>query len=97
MPARNVFETLGFGREEAANLRLRARLMMALTEHIEARDLTQSEAAKVIGCSQPRVSNLMNGKINAFTVDFLVNALAQFGINVDLVIGNAAEGTLEST
>lgn len=92
----NVFEALGYDREEAANLRVRARLMAAIRAHVRERGLSQSEAAEVVGCSQPRVSDLMTGKIDKFTIDFLVNALAQFGVNVELVVGEAAGGTLES-
>jgi predicted XRE-type DNA-binding protein len=83
----NVFDALGYGREEAANLRLRARLMAAFRRHVQERGLTQAEAAEIIGTSQPRISDLIGGKIDKFTIDFLVNALTSLGESVHLVLG----------
>jgi predicted XRE-type DNA-binding protein len=65
----NVFQDLGFAGEEAENLRVRADLMIALSELIEERGLTQAQAAQLLGVSQPRVSDLVRGKIDRFSVD----------------------------
>ncbi len=73
----NVFEDLGFNREAAENLRIRAELMIALKELIRRKHLTQVQAAKLFGVSQPRVSDLVRGKISLFTIDMLVNMLAK--------------------
>jgi predicted XRE-type DNA-binding protein len=73
----NVFEDLGFNRETAENLRIRAELMIALKELIRRKHLTQVQAAKLFGVSQPRVSDLVRGKISLFTIDMLVNMLAK--------------------
>ena len=59
----NVFEDLGFPPEEAENLRIRSSLMIEISKLIEARGLTQTAAAKLFGVSQPRVSDLVRGKI----------------------------------
>jgi predicted XRE-type DNA-binding protein len=78
----NVFEDLGFGREAAENLRIRADLMMELRDLIRRKGLTQAQAAKLFGVSQPRISDLVRGKISLFTIDMLVNMLSRAGRKV---------------
>jgi predicted XRE-type DNA-binding protein len=78
----NVFRDLGFPTEEAENLRIRSELMARLARVIEERDLTQAEAARVLGVTQPRVSDLVRGKIDLFSTDMLVNLLAKAGLQV---------------
>jgi len=80
----NVFEDLGFDREEAANLKIRADLMIDLREYIRARRWTQAEAADFFGETQPRISNLMKGEISRFSIDKLINMLARAGLRVRL-------------
>lgn len=80
----NVFADLGFDKETAENLRLRADLMIELRDLIERKGLTQAQAAKFFGVSQPRVSDLVRGKIALFTIDMLVNMLARAGKKVVL-------------
>jgi len=75
---------------EAAHMRLRSQLMMALRNHIEQSGLNQSQAAKVLGVTQPRVSDLMRGKIDLFAIDTLVAMLAAAGLQVELRIAAAA-------
>ncbi len=75
---------------EAENMKLRARLMMALRDHIEQQGLTQAAAAKLFGVTQPRISDLMRGRIDLFAIDTLVNMLSAAGMQVDVRIGNAA-------
>lgn len=82
----NVFRDLGFSAEEAANLRIRADLMVRLKKLIEARGLTQAGAAELFGVSQPRVSDLLRGKIDLFSIDTLVNMLGRAGVAVSLVV-----------
>jgi predicted XRE-type DNA-binding protein len=77
-----VFTELGFEPEEAANLRVRAELMAALRRLLEERELTQARAAAALGVSQPRVSDLMRGKIEKFSVDTLVAMLGHAGAEV---------------
>ena len=83
-PDENLFEDLGFGPEEAENLRIRAALMVAVREIVEDRGLTQTEAAKLFQTSQPRVSDVMRGKIDEFTIDSLVNMLSRAGVRIEV-------------
>jgi predicted XRE-type DNA-binding protein len=78
----NVFRDLGFPGAEAENLLLRAQLMSEMREI--ARDMTQSQAAKSFGVSQPRINDLLRGKIDKFSLDALVNMLAKAGRRVEL-------------
>lgn len=75
---------------EAENLKARSALMMALEEHIKAKGWTQKEAGKRLGITQPRVSDLMRGKINLFSLDSLINMLANAGLHVEMRIKEAA-------
>ena len=82
----NVFRDLGFGTQEAENLRVRSELMIQIRKLIEQRRLTQAGAAKVFGVTQPRVSDLVRGRIDLFSIDMLVKMLAQAGVQVRLVV-----------
>ena len=75
---------------QAENMRLRSSLMMALKEHISREGLTQSQAAKVFSVTQPRVSDLMRGKIELFGLDSLVNMAAAAGLRVEMRVGQEA-------
>jgi predicted XRE-type DNA-binding protein len=75
---------------QAENLKLRSALMLALKQHIESEGLNQKEAAKAFGVTQPRISNLMRGKINLFGLDMLVNMLTAAGLRVTLQVEKAA-------
>ena len=81
--ANNVFLEIGFPPLEAENLRVRADLMIELIRIIRSRRLTQKGAAKLLGVSQPRISDLMTGKINRFSIDALVEMLARAGRRVE--------------
>jgi len=80
----NVFTDLGFPPEEAAILAMRADLMAQLRLSIEKRDWTQVEAAKVLGISQSRVSDLMRGKWDKFSLDMLVTLATRAGLHCEL-------------
>jgi len=82
----DVFRDLGFPIEEAESLRLRADLMVQIRRLIEARKLTQSAAAKIFGVTQPRVSDLVRGRIDLFSIDTLVDMLARAGVRIDFTI-----------
>src|SRR3954467_419338 len=88
----NVFRDLGFSEDEAENLKIRADLMIELAKLIEAQKLTQAAAAKLLGVTQPRVSDLTRGKIDRFSVDSLIGMLFRAGIDVELTFkpGKAA-------
>jgi predicted XRE-type DNA-binding protein len=80
----NVFRDLGFPDTEAENLRIRSDLMARLRKLIDDEGLTQARAARLLGVSQPRVSDLVRGRIDLFSIDTLVNLLAKAGIRVTL-------------
>jgi len=84
----NVFVDVGFSPDEAENLLLRAQLMSRICDIV--RGTTQREAAKQFGVSQPRLNDLVRGKISKFSLDALVNMLAHAGLRVELKIKKAA-------
>lgn len=86
MPRSLAFEAVGFSRSEARHLRIRADLMLELERVIEARRLTQAEAAKLLHVTQPRVSDLTRGKIDRFSIDTLVEMLSRAGIDVTVKV-----------
>ncbi len=69
---------------EAENLRIRAALMREIAEYIRRGSLTQSAAAKLFGVTQPRISDLVRGKIDLFSIDSLVNMLAAAHLRVEM-------------
>lgn len=75
---------------EAAHMKARSELMMAISEHIRKNGLTQAEAAKLFGVTQPRVSDLVRGKIDLFSIDTLVQMLASAGMRVEMKLRKAA-------
>jgi predicted XRE-type DNA-binding protein len=82
----DVFTDLGFSASEAQNLRMRSQLMTALRKWIERESITQAEAAKRLQVSQPRISDLLRGRISRFSLDALVNLVGLTGIQLDLRI-----------
>ena len=86
----NIWDAIEKSPAEAANLKLRSSLMLALRRHIEREGLSQTQAATVFGVSQPRISNLMHGKINAFSIDMLVKMLTAAGLHVSVRVRKAA-------
>ncbi len=80
----NVFLDVGFPPGEAEHLRVRSHLMMAIEQLIEARGLTQTRAARLFGVTQPRVSDLVRGRIELFSIDALVEMLGRAGIKLSI-------------
>ncbi len=78
----NLFADLGFAPLESASLQLRARLMAELIRIVRVRKLTQEAAARLLGVSQPRISDLMRAKVDKFSSDALVEMLALAGIEL---------------
>ena len=85
-PTDNVFEDLGFPKEEAENLRIRSLLMLEVRKVIESRGLSQTAAAKLFGVTQPRISDLKRGKIELFSIDTLINMLSVAGATVHIEV-----------
>jgi predicted XRE-type DNA-binding protein len=86
----SVWDAIEDTPEEAENMKLRSQLMMQLRSHITTAELSQSDAAKIFGVTQPRVSDLMRGKINLFTIDALVNMSAAAGLRIEMRLSKAA-------
>src|SRR5687767_4010326 len=82
----NVFRDLGFSPEEAQHLLIRADLLIQLQKTIASRGLTQTKAAKILRVTQPRISDLLRGRIELFSTDSLIDMLARLGVEVRLVL-----------
>jgi predicted XRE-type DNA-binding protein len=78
----NVYKDAGFNDIEAKNLKLRSQLMSLLVKYIQHEHLTQKEAAKKLCVTQPRISNLMRGKIDLFSSDMLLEMLERAGFPI---------------
>ena len=83
---RSVWDAIADSPEEAANLKLRSQLMDAIKAYIDHENLTQEEAAKRLGVSRSRVSELVNGRISKFTIDKLVNMAARVGLTTRITV-----------
>jgi len=86
----SVWDAIADSREEAANLRLRSALMQQIARIIERKEWTQAEAASRCGVSQPRVNDLLRGRIARFSLDALVNIAAALGRRVTVKLEDAA-------
>jgi len=86
----SVWDAIEEDPAQRENLKVRSAPMIALKEHILAEGMTQNQAAKRFGVTQPRISDLMRGKIDLFAIDTLVNMLARAGLHIDIHIGSAA-------
>jgi len=82
----NVFRDLGFSDVDSESLRIRSKLMGQLRLTIEERGLTQTEAGKLMGVSQPRISDLVRGKIEKFSTDMLIEMLSRTGVKITLSV-----------
>jgi predicted XRE-type DNA-binding protein len=91
---KSVWDAIEDDPARAANMKHRSALMMAITEHVKAKGLNQTEVAKLFAVSQPRISDLMRGKIGMFSIDTLVAMLAAAGIGVDIRVRPARVPTL---
>jgi predicted XRE-type DNA-binding protein len=80
----NIYEDLGFPPDEAQNLKIRSMLMLTAKRYIEERGMTQTQAAELMGVSQPRISDLVRGRIGQFTIDSLINMLTNAGVPVEV-------------
>ncbi len=80
----SVWDAVADSSAEAASLRLRAELIEQIAALIERREWTQAEAARRCGISQPRMNDLLRGRISRFSLDALVNAATALGCRVRL-------------
>lgn len=88
----NVFRDLGFTPEEAEHLKIRSDLMIQLQKLIAARGLRQAQVAKILGVTQPRVSDLLRGRIDLFSIDAIIDMLARLGVRVKIVLEPSRRG-----
>ena len=86
----SVWDALEDTAAEVANMRARSALMIAVRTKIESWKLSQTDAAKRLGLTQPRLNDLMRGRIDKFSLDALVNLAGPAGLAVRLEIGEAA-------
>lgn len=82
----NVFRDLGFSAEESEHLLVRADLLLQVQNRLAAHELTQVQAAKLLHVSQPRVSDLLRGRLDLFSTDALIDMLARLGVRVRFVL-----------
>jgi len=86
----SVWDAIEDTPEEAENMKLRSALMMELKSHLIRTNMSQVQAAKLFGVTQPRISDLMRGKINLFGLDALVNMAAAAGLQIEMRVREAA-------
>jgi len=87
---KSVWDAIEDTPEEAENMKLRSTLMIALKNHITRSGMSQAQAAKLCGVTQPRISDLMRGKINLFGLDALVNMATAAGLHIEMRVLEAA-------
>jgi predicted XRE-type DNA-binding protein len=86
----SVWDAIEETSAQAENMKLRSALMIALKGYIASESLSQVQAAKLFGITQPRISDLVRGKIELFSLDALVNTLAAAGLPPDVRVAKAA-------
>ena len=86
----SVWDAIEDTPEEAENMKLRSSLMMELKDHLIRSGMSQAQAAKLFGVTQPRVSDLMRGKISLFGLDALVNMATAAGLRIEMQVRKAA-------
>jgi predicted XRE-type DNA-binding protein len=86
----NVWDALEDDPAAAANMTMRSDLLIALQQRIDSWKVTQAQAARRLGVTQPRLNDLLRGRINKFSLDTLVNLANRAKIQVQLSIDKAA-------
>ena len=86
----SVWDAMEDSAETAANMRMRAQLMIEIERYVQKSGLSQAEAAKRLGITQPRLNDLLRGKIDKFSLDALVNMLNTVGRRVSMRVKKAA-------
>ena len=83
---KSAFDAIADTPQEAMNMKLRSQLMDKIRDRVETEGWNQTQAAKRLGVTQPRISDLYRGKLSQFSLDMLVNMLAALGDEVELTI-----------
>ncbi len=87
---KNVFKQLGFSESESANLEARSRLMILLEQEIKKTGMSQAQVADVLGVKPPRISEIMTGRIDKFSIDLLITYLSRLGKTVEFKLTQKA-------
>lgn len=82
----SVWDAIEDSATDAASMKLRAELANEIIERVHAKKLTQAKAAELIGVTQPRVSDLMRGRLNLFSLDTLVDIADRVGLRTRIVV-----------
>lgn len=90
----NIFALLGFDAEKAADLQLRSKLLIEITERVSPMQLTQQKGAELLGINQPRFNDLVKNRINKFSVDALVKILSKLGHTIAVIPKASVEKTI---
>ena len=88
----NVWDALEDTPAEAANMTMRSNLLIAVEQRVRSWGVTQAEAARRLGITQPRLNDLLRGRITNFSLDTLINLATQAGLAVRLDMGSFAGG-----
>jgi predicted XRE-type DNA-binding protein len=86
----SVWDAIEDTPRQAASFKARSELIMALQEQLKCSGMTQTQAAKILGITQPRVSDLMRGRIELFSLESLVDMITSAGLKVEFRLGKAA-------
>ncbi|GHU04705.1 transcriptional regulator [Alphaproteobacteria bacterium] len=86
----SVWDAIEDTEAESASMKLKSKLMMALSRHIEAQGWTQTEAARALGVTQPRISDLLRGRIALFGLESLIAMAGAANLSVELSISEGA-------
>ncbi len=86
----NVWDALENTPQEAASMSMRSSLLIAIDQRVRSWNVTQTEAAKRLGITQPRLNDLLRGRITNFSLDTLIDLATQAGLTVRLDIAEAA-------
>jgi len=87
---KSIFKDLGFSQEQSGKLTIKSYLMMQIESFIKEKGMTQDHAAKLMGVSRPRISDVKRGKIDKFTIDALVDMLVLAGLHITVTVEHAA-------
>jgi predicted XRE-type DNA-binding protein len=86
----NVWDALELDAEEAAAMTMRSELMIAISDKVRDWNITQARAARRLGITQPRLNDLLHGKINKFSLDALFSLATRAGLTVKIDVRSAA-------
>ncbi len=86
----NVWDAIEDSPEEAATMTMRSNLMIAIKDQVRSWNKTQAQAARRLGITQPRLNDLLTGKINKFSLDTLLTLATRAGLKVKIDVRSVA-------